>query len=204
MADLDHAAAPLDPSDRAGHCDRHLGHAGPDRRREWVHREMMEDIGEEEFLMLLLMMTAERDEVLHIRGQIGQSRQQRRIHSLAISEDLVERGTRQHPPTRPRVALPLGLVIAVEQERPAFVEQLIAGHMIAQHERLEEPGCVGEMPFGGRRIVHRLDRRIGIRKRCDKIGAERPNRGETRCECGGSRVYIALRSHNVPPTSGAP
>ena len=82
----------------------------------------MEDIGQQQFLMLLLVMAAELDQRPRRLGrQIGQRLDQRGIDMGAIGADLVERRPRQHAARCARVALALGLVIAVEQKREALV-----------------------------------------------------------------------------------
>ena len=57
-------------------------------------------------------------------------------------------------------------VIRGERETGATLHRMVAkpdaGDMVAQHERLEEPARVGEVPFGRRGVGERLDRGIGV------------------------------------------
>jgi hypothetical protein len=76
MPDLDHACVAFDPADRAGHGHRHLAIAGPDRWSQRIYREVVENVGEQQLLMLLLVMAAEHDQRLRRRGKVRQRRQQ--------------------------------------------------------------------------------------------------------------------------------
>ena len=140
----------------------------------------MQDVGQQKFLMLRFMVAAEFDQIA--RG-IGEHREQRRIDMGTISADIVERGPRQHPPLRAGMAIPLAVIIAVEQIMISRVENLIPRHMVAQDEGFEKPCGMRQMPFGGRRIGHRLDRGVGIRQRRGKRQHPRP------------RDRILLRKH---------
>src|SRR5690606_18405794 len=75
---------------------------------------------------------------------------------LAPAQDLLQRWTRQQPPPRARMALAGADVVAVEQHVPAVGH----GRRILQHEAGEEPGGVGQVPFGRTGLGHRLDLRI--------------------------------------------
>ena len=66
------------------------------------------------------------------------------------------------------------LFVALATLFPNPFFQAIAGQMVAQHERLEKPCRVGEMPFGGRSVGHRLRARVGVGKRRDKIERQTP------------------------------
>ncbi len=123
----------------------------------------MFDIGQQQFLVLLLVPAAQH----HQRRQIvlGQQRLHRRVHMRAVSEDLVERRARDHPAIEAIDPLPLGFVIGIEQERPIGVIRLVSVAVLAQEKRLEEPGRVRQMPFRRRGVFHRLQRRVGIAQR---------------------------------------
>src|SRR4029078_9939778 len=55
--------------------------------------------------------------------------------------------------------------------------------MIAQHEGLEEPGRVGEVPLGRRGVGERLDGRVGVAER----------RGEIERQLAGSEETLTQR-----------
>ena len=131
----------------------------------------------------------------------------------AIVAYLVQRRPGQHPPHRPRMARAFGFIIAVEQEGVARIERLIARHMIAQNEGFEEPGAMRQMPFGRRRIGHRLDRRIGIGQGKPKRLCQRPHLAIARhqripvqlgpasghaCPLRYARMMMEQKAHDCP------
>src|SRR5439155_8824935 len=70
----------------------------------------------------------------------------------------VDDGRARQCPARGAVELRAhAVVVRVEQHRVALVERAIVSQPHAQHEGLEEPRDVGEMPFGRADIGHRLD-----------------------------------------------
>ena len=91
--------------------------------------------------------------------------------------DVRQRRARQHPARKAVDALAFGLVIGIEHEGPALVEQRISAEMVAQQEGFPEPRGVRQMPFGGAGIFHRLDRRIGFGQRRGQRLAQRAGRG---------------------------
>ena len=182
--------APISTTPSRPRCQRQRLDREAGRRRELaisglerVLGESREDVGEEQLLVLLLMVDAELD---HVERR-GRKRRQRALQRLvdvrAIGADLVERGAAQHPAPGPRVARAFALVIAVEQKGVALVEQAIAGDMVAQHEGFEEPGRMGEMPFRRRSVGEGLDRGVGIRQR----------RGEAERQLAGGEQPLAER-----------
>ena len=138
-------------------------------RFERILGEGREDVGQEQLLVLLLVVDAELDQ----RQRFGRQRRQRALERLvdmsAIGADLVERRAAEHAAPGPRVTRAFAFVIAVEQEGVALVERAVAGDVIAQHEGLEEPGGVGEMPFGRRGVGERLDGGVGVRQRRGEV-----------------------------------
>lgn len=58
VPDADDSRIPLDPADRPRHRNRHLGRGGPQRGLQRIFTEQVQDIGDEQFLMLLFVMTA--------------------------------------------------------------------------------------------------------------------------------------------------
>ena len=129
--------------------------------------------------MLLLVVEAENDQV---RGKVVDRAQQRIVDRAAPGPNLVERRPRDHPAARARMPLALALIIGIEEIGVAVVVEAIARQMIAQHEGLEEPGGVGEMPFGWRDVGHGLDRGIRVRQRRGDGEAQGADRGVARGE----------------------
>ncbi len=98
MTDGDNAARMRDPFERgrAPHLARPRGRISGQQR---IGEKRMLDIGQDQFLMLLLMMEAERDQRrkrVIVREQIGH----RDIDMMAIGHDLRSRGARQQPALR--------------------------------------------------------------------------------------------------------
>ena len=125
---------------------------------------------------------------------------QRRVDMRAPVADLGQRRPAKHAAPGPRVALALTLVIAVEQISVAFVERLVSGRMVAQHERLEKPSGVGQMPFGRRGVGAGLDRSVGVRQRRGEIEAQRAHPRQPPAE--RRLVYrVEPGCHNMSPPS---
>ena len=75
----------------------------------------------------------------------------------AVGIHLGDRRPREQPPLRPRACrAPDGLVVRVEQVAVGGVERAVARLVRREHERLEEPGGVGQVPLRGAGVGHRL------------------------------------------------
>ena len=169
MADLDHAGCPVDPCHRRGlPCLRRVGHVGVRHRRHRILREQMQQIGQQQFLMLLFMRDAQRHQIARACRQQRHRLDHRHIHRRAPIQYLGKRRPRQQPPRRPRMARTLSLIVTVEQERKPLVMQPISRHMITQQECLEEPGRMRQMPFCWAGVGHRLRAGIGVGQWCDQ------------------------------------
>ena len=157
MADVGRPLASLDPGQRSGRGARAAFARRPDRRGQRVLREEVKDVSEQQLLVLLLVMAAERDQIARRRRQVVERPCDRGVDMGAIGANVVKRRPAQQPARRPRNPRALGLVIAVVEEGEARVEGTVAGNEVAQDEGLEEPGRVREMPFGRRSVRHRLE-----------------------------------------------
>jgi hypothetical protein len=132
----------------------------------------MLDIGEQQFLMLLFVVQAQLDQVKKLGARIiGQQIHHRRVHSLAKGKHLLQRRAGYQSAMRARVHRPDRLIVGVEQEMPGRVTWFVRG-IAAEHEMLEEPRRVREMPFAGTGIRHRLYQEI--------LGAQASNQGDCR------------------------
>ena len=153
--------------------------------------------------MLLFVLDAELDQRQRLGGEPGQRTIHRLVDMRAPVAHLVEARPADHAPLWPRMAFALPVVIAVEQEGEAIVERAVMRHMIAQHERLEKPVGVGQVPFGGRGVGKRLDRRIGIRQRRGEVERQRARRGQPPGEAGAYCSRVAPGRHSTSPPSPA-
>ena len=55
---------------------------------------------------------------------------------------------------------PCGVIIRIEEEVKAVIENAVSGQKWLEHEMLEKPGGVGQVPLGGTDIRHALDHEI--------------------------------------------
>ncbi len=168
MADLVDAARQVEPlrRRRARLCHRRPGAvARPDR----VAPERVLDIGQEQLLMLLLVIEPEldqRQELARCPGRrLSDHVDHRPIDVGAVARDLIDAGTRQHPARRAGVPRTDRLVIGIEQIAVARIEGPIVAALRRQHEGLKEPRRVCAMPFRRARVGHRLDGLILARQR---------------------------------------
>ena len=125
-----------------------------------VLRKGVQDVGEHQLLMLLLVMQPDLDN----RNDFFQRRlvcavqklADRGIDMSAIGGHLLDTRTGNQSALRPRMPGACRNIIGVEQEAEALVEFAVVRGVRLQQEGLEEPGGVGAMPFRGARVRHRL------------------------------------------------
>ena len=112
----------------------------------------MQDVGDEELLMLLLVIEADLENAVdrgpRLRVGLLDQRLDRRIDMRPIRRDLGRAGPRDQPAHRPRVTRAGGDIVGVEQEREALVEDPVARdirlheegleNVFARHDRLAE------------------------------------------------------------------
>ncbi len=125
-----------------------------------VLREGVQDVGDQQFLVLLLVMQADFENRKHGFGFVCRhlldQPLDRRIDIDAIAGDVLGVRPRDQPALRTRVARTGGDVIGVEQERKALVEDLVRRIVRQQQELLEKPGDMRAMPLGRAGVGHRL------------------------------------------------
>ncbi len=159
MADRMNAGRHIDKTARALRRARRLPVGVVDRIGR-VLRKGVQDVGEQQFLVLLLVMQADFEDREHalrfLRRHLLDQPLDRRIDMRAIAGDVLAVRPRDQAALRARMARTGGDVIGVEQERKAFVEDLVGGIVRHQQELLEEPGDMRAMPFGRAGIGHRL------------------------------------------------
>ena len=145
----------------------------------------MLDVHEQQFLVLLLMVQAEFDGREQGRRGPVDDIEHAGIHGVTVVVHLVQRGTCDQAAPWPRVLPPDAVVIAVVEFTEGRVMRTKAGFGRFEHEGLEEPGDVREVPFGGARIGHRLHTSVFGRERCGERFAGRTDRAEAFAQRGG-------------------
>src|SRR5690606_24693753 len=130
MADLVNAARILDPADRIGF---RWGHAELSRTVGGAQRiggKKRQNIGQQQFLMLLLVINADLDEPGNFRpGREfpGEKRRQRIVDMRAISKHALARGPGEETAPRARLARTNALIIRVETVTEGLVKNAIIG-----------------------------------------------------------------------------
>ena len=125
-------------------------------RRGRVLREGVQDVGEHQFLMLLLVMEPDLED-RQDRGQRGvvrvvDQRRNRRVDMRAVGRDFARVRPRDQAALRPRMARAGGDVVGVEQEREALVERPVAGHDAAAAETARRTrSCARDAIWSGSR-----------------------------------------------------
>ena len=176
-----------------------------------VLREGVQDVGEQQFLVLLLVMQADLQNFEHARGirgrHIGDQPLDRGIDMGAIGGDVGAVRPRDQAALGARMARAGGDVIGVEQEGKTLVEDLVVGIVRHEQEGLEEPGDMRAMPFGRRGIGHRLhDLVLGRQMRGARFGFRaHAAKGFAPCRRArrpGLRRLIRSRTFGAIPRSG--
>ena len=124
-----------------------------------VQRKRVQNIGKQQFLMLLLVLQPDFDnwpKLIKIPRGRDQVRH-RVIDMRAIGRDLRSIRPRDQTALRPRLPGTGGDIIRIIEEAEALVENPIGLGMRPQQKLFEEPGHMRAMPFGRARIGHRLN-----------------------------------------------
>ena len=153
---------------QSGDAAFHVDHAGGASYPLWLHpvrqasgcegvlREGMEDVGDQQFLVLLLMLQAEFDQVGCFCRQIVERSQHRAVHCLAVGADRGRVRAGEQAAGRAWMAFADGLIVGVEQYLKAWVMRAVARDEGHRDEGLEEPGGVGAVPLRRACIGHGL------------------------------------------------
>ena len=180
VADVDEAAVVVQPTAgmRGGGDDGRV-RVG---RREGMTRQQMEGVHQDQLLVLLLVVDAELDQVELLGGRVGiEQSVHRLVDVVAVVDDPLVGWPGQQAALGPRLTASDRLVVAVEQVRELVVE----GRLV-EHEGLEEPGGVTEVPLRGAGVGHRLHDLVLERQR------------------GGQRRRRAAHVGEALPQVGAP
>ena len=163
----------------------------PHRRAQRVLEQRMLDVGEQQFLMLLLMRKAQ----LYQRTQIIAFEQglHRLVNVLPPGEDIGQGRAGKHSAGKARDPFAFRLVIGIENERPSFVIQRVIGQMVTQQEGFPEPRYMRDVPLGRRRIFHGLEGSIRFGQWLDQCFAQLAYVGEPLCQIAIGHVIAGLR-----------
>ena len=100
-----------------------------------------------------------------------------------------ERRARQQSALRARVLGADAVVIRVEQHAKGGIERAIPGEVRLEHEGLEEPAGVRQVPLHRTRVGHRLDRAIFRRQRGGQRERRRAEGAEARRQRRDARLF---------------
>src|ERR1700729_3500119 len=118
-----------------------------------VGPERVFDVVGQQLLMLLLVMKAKHDAASYFVWRIGSQQALNSVLNVAaVLEDGVDWGAGEGGSQLFFGLVRDGVVVAVEEPAKVGVEFAIAVEELAQQEGLEEPGGVGEVPFGWARL----------------------------------------------------
>jgi hypothetical protein len=140
----------------------------------------MLDVGEDELLVLLLVVEAQLDagESFGTAVRLVEEPVHALVDRVAEGADLVQGGARQGAAAGARLPRPHRLVVGVEEVRVTLVHHAVAGHVPRQHEGLEEPRRVGQVPLRRARVRHGLDELVF--------------RGEGSGQAGGGGAHVGV------------
>ena len=124
------------------------------------------DIGQDEFLMLLLVIQAKLYEWRCIFVCRFQVTQHRLIHVRAVGVNFIQAWSR-HQAARTAIGMRSQLlVVGVEKLLVALIERFVTGDVCCKNEGLEKPGRMRKVPFSWAGIRHGLQHvifcRIGV------------------------------------------
>ena len=182
-ADRHHATGKRGPGKcfRFLHRCRLVGRVG---RAKGVLRKKMEDVGKDEFLMLLFMIKTELDQ--GSASLLPQRAFQEILHRLvdmgAVGKDVAQVWPGEQAPCGTRVACTFGLVIGIEEVAVLRMKGFVAFERAAKQEGFEEPRRMGEVPFCGTCVRHRLDGLVFRRQARGKGKASRTHVSITRVQ----------------------
>src|SRR6266516_2297334 len=165
-----------------------------------VLSEDMLDVRDEQFLMLLLVMDAQNQKRLDLVEEAFVSIRQKifdvRIDRGAIALRLFYRGTRDQATQIAPMHIAGGIVVRIEEIAVLRNFGAIAWQPFFQNKSFEEPGGMGEVPFGWADVRHRLNNTIFGLEICAQTHREISYLTKT-CEqtLSARPVHVRMRSH---------
>ena len=158
----------------------------------------MLDVGEQQFLVLLLVLQAQLDDRLPgARSRAFKQVPHARIDLCPIGLDARQVGAADLTALRPRMLVADGVAAAVEKYPERGVEGAEIGLDLLQHEGFEKPGDVGQMPFRRAGVGHRLQLAIGFGQRRGQVHAALAHRQIASEQRRGLRVRSQGRWDHV-------
>ena len=132
-------------------------------------REGVQDVGQHQFLMLLLVIEADfdqrRERPQRVLAGLVEEFHHGGVDMPAVGGDLVGARTGQMAALVAGVARAGADIVGIEQIGVIGVKRLVARAVLAEQELLEEPGGMGAVPFRRARVRHRLDQLVLGRQR---------------------------------------
>ncbi len=133
-----------------------------------ILRKSVQDVGDQQFLMLLLVVQPDLDDRKHAlcvrRRHLRNQALDRRIDMGAICSDILAVRTGDQATLRPRMPRASRDVVGIEKKRKSLVEDPVVRIVRHQQKLFEKPGDVGTMPFCRARVGHRLHDLVFWRK----------------------------------------
>ena len=210
VADVDQAAGKTDPRRRHNALgrSRRRWRVGAVGRVQRALRQQMQDVGEDQFLVLLLVLHTEFDQrrqcfnvgIVGVAIPVGQQTRDAGVDIGAPGAHLVHRRARQQAAPGARIALADAVVVRVEQHPKGWMKGLEARLHGFQDEGFEKPRGVRQVPLDGAGVGHRLGAAVFVRQRRGQRQRARAHAGVTAPPDGfvgrlhGGRRFIRSRS----------
>jgi hypothetical protein len=158
VSDLDEAGLVAVPAQRRSGALRALGRLDVGGIQRTARKEVLQ-VGEDQLLMLLLVVEAEFEQERVLFGQRVslEERVDAGVDVRAERADFLEARTGEQSARGPRPRGPDRDVVGVEQRAERGIERAVTRQRAGQEERLEEPARVREVPLDRARARHRLD-----------------------------------------------
>ena len=170
----------------------------PENRMERVLRENVLDVGDEQFLVLLLVMQADREDRLDFARAARRPRSSSNswmCASIDVPEAICfcDRRPRDQPAEIAPVHVARGIVVGVEKIGVLRNLRCDTRHPDLQNEGLEEPAGVREMPFRRADVRHRLHDVIFRLERLAQSDSEKSRTWRKRASSRAARAFRGLR-----------
>jgi hypothetical protein len=199
VADRGQAAIKAQPGQRRRRRGQRRGRVQI-RRQQGALRQQVLDVGEHQFLMLLLVLQPQRDQRLELAALArielaGQQARHARVDVGPVGAHLRHRRPRQQAALGARMLFADAVVIGVEQHPERRMERLEAGLHALQDKGLEEPRGVRQVPFDRTGVGHRLRAAILVGQRLGQQQRMAADVAITGAELGKNRLSRQTHIH---------